>query len=45
MRRLLAEVLPRRRGDEGDPDAVLAMSEDHEVPEVLMAEVRALLGA
>jgi len=45
VRRLVAEVLPRHRTDEGDPARVLELSEDHEVPEALMADVRALLGA
>ena len=45
VRRLLAEVLPRLPAEEGDPDAVLALSDEHEVPAALMAEVRAVLGA
>ncbi len=45
LRRLVAEVLPRHDGHEGDPARVLELSDDHEVPEALMADVRALLGA
>jgi UDP-N-acetyl-alpha-D-muramoyl-L-alanyl-L-glutamate epimerase len=45
VRRLTAEVLPSHPLPEGDPATVLALSEDHDVPERLMAEVRALLGA
>jgi UDP-N-acetyl-alpha-D-muramoyl-L-alanyl-L-glutamate epimerase len=43
--RLAAEVLPRFSADAGDPDAVLALSDEHEVPAALLAEVRAVLGA
>jgi hypothetical protein len=45
VRRLSAEVLPAHPLPEGDPDAVLALSDDHDVPDRLMAEVRALLRA
>jgi hypothetical protein len=45
LRRLLGEVLPGRPPGEGDPGAVLGLSDDHEVPEVLMADVSAVLGA
>ncbi len=45
VRRLVEEVLPRHGPEEGDPARVLELSEDHEVPEALMADVRALLGA
>ena len=45
LRRLLGEVLPGRPPGEGDPEAVLGLSDDHEVPEVLMADVSAVLGA
>jgi len=45
VRRLVAEVLPRHATGEGDPARVLELSDDHEVPEALMADVRALLGA
>jgi hypothetical protein len=45
VRRLVDEVLPRYAPGEGDPEAVLALSDDHEVPEALMADVRAVLGA
>jgi hypothetical protein len=43
--RLVAEVLPKFPSDAGDPDAVLALSDEHEVPPALLAEVRAVLGA
>ncbi|HUH82026.1 MAG TPA: hypothetical protein VLZ06_11945, partial [Solirubrobacteraceae bacterium] len=43
--RLIDEVLPAHGPHEGDPARVLALSDDHEVPEALMADVRALLGA
>jgi hypothetical protein len=45
LERLIEEVLPRHDPDEGDPARVLELSGDHEVPEALMADVRALLGA
>jgi hypothetical protein len=45
VRRLGEEVLPRYAPGEGDPDTVLAPSDDHEVPAALMADVRAVLGA
>ncbi len=45
LRRLVGEVLPRHGPRDGDPARVLELSEDHEVPEALMADVRALLGA
>jgi hypothetical protein len=45
VRRLVAEVLPRYPVDAGDPDAVLALSDEHAVPAALQADVRALLGA
>ncbi len=43
--RLAAEVLPRFSNGEGDPDAVLALSDEHEVPDELMEDVRAVLAA
>ena len=43
--RLAAEVLPQFSADAGDPDEVLALSDEHEVPAALLAEVRAVLGA
>ena len=43
--RLAAEVLPQFPADAGDPDAVLALSDEHAVPAELLAEVRAVLGA
>jgi hypothetical protein len=45
VRRLVAEVLPRYPPDLGDPEHVLALSEEHDVPMALMADVRAVLGA
>jgi hypothetical protein len=45
VRRLVADVLPRFPADAGDPDAVLALSDEHAVPAALLAEVRAVLGA
>jgi len=45
VRRLVAEVLPLFPASAGDPADVLALSDDHEVPEALMADVRAVLGA
>jgi UDP-N-acetyl-alpha-D-muramoyl-L-alanyl-L-glutamate epimerase len=44
VRRLLAEVLPQHPGA-GDPREVLALSDDHDVPVALQADVRAVLGA
>lgn len=43
--RLAAEVLPRFPPDAGDPSDVLALSDEHDVPAALIAEVRALLGS
>ena len=43
--RLAAEVLPGRPDTEGDPASVLALSAEHDVPEVLMDGVRAVLRA
>ncbi|HMD52101.1 MAG TPA: hypothetical protein VKG62_05245 [Solirubrobacteraceae bacterium] len=43
--RLAAEVLPRFPPSAGDPAAVLALSDDHDVPPLLMREVRAVLRA
>jgi hypothetical protein len=43
--RLVTEVLPRFSADEGDPERVLALSDEHAVPAALMSEVRALLRA
>lgn len=45
VRRLAAELLPAHPLPEGDPETVLALGADHDVPDRLMAEVRALLGA
>ena len=45
VRRLAAEVLPRFADDAGDPETVLALSDEHAVPAALLAEVRAVLGA
>jgi len=45
VRRLVEEVLPTHGPPEGDPRRVLELSDDHDVPEALIADVRALLGA
>jgi len=45
LRRLVAEVLPQHPAQAGDPDEVLALSDEHAVPAVLLADVRAVLGA
>jgi UDP-N-acetyl-alpha-D-muramoyl-L-alanyl-L-glutamate epimerase len=45
VRRLVAEVLPRYPEDVGDPARVLELSDDHLLPETLLADVIALLGA
>lgn len=45
VRRLAEEVLPRFSPEEGDPDVVLALSDEHAVPATLLTEVRAVLGA
>jgi hypothetical protein len=45
VRRLAVEVLPRFPTDVGDPDAVLALSDEHVVPAELLADVNAVLGA
>ncbi len=45
VRRLVAEVLPRHPPEDGDPERVLALSDEHDVPEALLADVRALLAA
>jgi hypothetical protein len=45
LRRLLEEVLSARSPSAGDPEQALALGCDHDVPEALMADVRAILGA
>ncbi|HTU80464.1 MAG TPA: hypothetical protein VMF09_17075 [Solirubrobacteraceae bacterium] len=45
VRRLAAEVLPRFAPGEGDPERVLALSDEHALPAALMTQVRAVLGA
>ncbi len=45
VRRLASEVLPRFGAEEGDPEQVFALRDEHDVPAALMTEVRALLGA
>jgi hypothetical protein len=45
VRRLVAEVLPGFPSSAGDPEEALALSDEHEVPAGLMADVRAVLGA
>jgi len=43
--RLVEEVLPLYPAGAGDPQRVLALSDEHDVPAVLLADVRAVLGA
>jgi UDP-N-acetyl-alpha-D-muramoyl-L-alanyl-L-glutamate epimerase len=45
VRRLVAEVLPRHRLSDGSLEEILALSDEHAVPEYLMTSVRAILGA
>ncbi len=45
VRRLVAEVLPRYDATRGDPARVLALSDEHFVPDYLLRDVTALLGA
>ncbi|MCW3067763.1 MAG: hypothetical protein JWL67_388 [Solirubrobacterales bacterium] len=45
VRRLAAEVLPQFPASAGDPDAVLALSDEHAVPGAVLADVGAVLGA
>ena len=45
VRRLVADVLPRFAANDGDPERVLALSDEHAVPASLLGEVRAVLGA
>jgi hypothetical protein len=45
VRRLVQEVLPLYPPEVGDPERVLALSDEHDVPAVLLADVRAVLGA
>jgi UDP-N-acetyl-alpha-D-muramoyl-L-alanyl-L-glutamate epimerase len=45
VRRLAAEVLSRFDAAQGDPARVLALSDDHDLPAGLLAEVRATLAA
>ncbi len=45
VRRLAAEVLPSHPLGEGDPDAVLALSDEHDLPPGLLDDLRAVLGA
>jgi hypothetical protein len=45
VRRLVAEVLPRFPETAGRPESVLALSDDHEVPNALLPHVHAVLGA
>jgi hypothetical protein len=45
VRGLVSEVLGRVSPSEGDPVSVFALSDEHDVPESLMPDVRALLGA
>ena len=45
LRRLVEEVLSGQPSGAGDPGQALALGSDHDVPEALMADVRAILGA
>jgi UDP-N-acetyl-alpha-D-muramoyl-L-alanyl-L-glutamate epimerase len=45
VRRLVEEVLPLYPPDAGDPERVLALSDEHDVPAALLADARAVLGA
>jgi UDP-N-acetyl-alpha-D-muramoyl-L-alanyl-L-glutamate epimerase len=45
VRRLVAEVLPLHDPTHGDPARVLALNDEHLVPEYLLEDVTALLGA
>lgn len=45
VRRLVAEVLPRYPEDFGDTATVLALSTQHAVPDLLLPDVHAVLGA
>jgi hypothetical protein len=45
VRRLVSEVLPRFPSSAGRPDDVLALSDDHDVPEALLEHAHAVLGA
>jgi hypothetical protein len=45
LQRLVAEILPQHFPGAGDPQAMFALSDEHDVPEALMEDVRALLGA
>jgi hypothetical protein len=44
-KRLVAEVVPRFPDAAGQPETVLALSDDHEVPDPLLRHVHAVLGA
>jgi len=45
VRRLVAEVLVHQPADAGDPEQALMLSDEHDVPMALMADVRAVLAA
>jgi hypothetical protein len=45
LQRLVTEILPQHSPGTGDPQAMLALSDEHDVPDALMEDVRALLGA
>ena len=45
VRRLVEEVLVLYPREAGDPERVLALSEEHDVPAALLADARAVLGA
>ena len=45
LERLIAEVLPAYPPTAGDPDQVLALADEHDIPAALLADVHAILGA
>jgi hypothetical protein len=45
VRRLVRKVLPLYPPETGDPERVLALSGEHDVPATLLADARAVLGA
>jgi hypothetical protein len=45
VRRLADEVLPSHPLPEGDPEAMLALSDEHDLPPGLLDDLRAVLGA
>jgi UDP-N-acetyl-alpha-D-muramoyl-L-alanyl-L-glutamate epimerase len=45
LQRLVTEILPQYSPGAGDTQAMLALSDEHDVPDALMEDVHALLGA